>query len=489
MAVISSSREAQVVDGVRKQLLIGGDWVTARNGVFAVEDPATGEAFCEVADATADDAVHALDAAVDAGAAFAALAPRRRGEILRKAYELIVERTDELALVNTLEMGKPVEEAKAEIAYAAEFFRWFSEEAVRMEGRYNRHSDGDGRILTMKQPVGPCLLITPWNFPLAMATRKIGPAIAAGCTMILKPAAQTPLSSLALASILADAGLPAGVLNVITTSNAKDALAAVIGDPRLRKLSFTGSTPVGKALVKQAADQLLRTSMELGGNAPFLVFDDADVDAAVDGAMVAKMRNNGEACVAANRFHVADSVAEEFIDKLTTRMQALTLGRGTEDGVTMGPLIDAKQRTTTSGLVQDALDRGAHARIGGKAPERPGYFYEPTILTGIPEDAELRQAELFGPVAPVFTFSDEEQAIADANDTEYGLVSYVYTQDLRRGLRVSEAIQSGMVGLNKGLVSNPQAPFGGVKQSGFGREGGSEGIEEYVEDKYVAIDL
>ncbi|WP_267419236.1 MULTISPECIES: NAD-dependent succinate-semialdehyde dehydrogenase [unclassified Curtobacterium] len=489
MAVISSSREAQVVDGVRKQLLIGGDWATAANGVFAVEDPSTGETLCEVADATADDAVQALDAAVDAGAAFAALAPRRRGEILRKAYELIVERTDELALINTLEMGKPVEEAKAEIAYAAEFFRWFSEEAVRMDGRYNRHSDGDGRILTMKQPVGPCLLITPWNFPLAMATRKIGPAIAAGCTMILKPAAQTPLSSLALASILADAGLPTGVLNVITTGNAKDTLAAVIADPRLRKLSFTGSTPVGKALVKQAADQLLRTSMELGGNAPFLVFDDADVDAAVDGAMIAKMRNNGEACVAANRFHVADSVAEEFIDKLTSRMQALTLGRGTDEGVTMGPLIDAAQRTTTSGLVQDALDRGAHALIGGEAPDRPGYFYEPTILTGIPEDAELRQAELFGPVAPVFTFSDEEQAIADANDTEYGLVSYVYTNDLRRGLRVSEAIQSGMVGLNRGLVSNPQAPFGGVKQSGFGREGGSEGIEEYVEDKYVAIDL
>jgi succinate-semialdehyde dehydrogenase/glutarate-semialdehyde dehydrogenase len=489
MTVITPDTEAQVLGTVQKQLLIGGDWIGGGNGVFTVEDPATGEALCEIADATDRDATQALDAAVDAGAAFAAMAPRQRGEILRKAYELIVERTDELALINTLEMGKPVEEAKAEIAYAAEFFRWFSEEAVRLDGRYATHSDGQGRILTMKQPVGPCLLITPWNFPLAMATRKIGPAIAAGCTMILKPAAQTPLSSLALASILADAGLPAGVLNVITTSNAKDVLEPVIADPRLRKLSFTGSTPVGKALVKQSADQLLRTSMELGGNAPFLVFDDADIDAAVDGAMVAKMRNNGEACVAANRFHVADTVAEEFIDKLTSRMQALTLGRGTEDGVTMGPLIDHKQRTTTSGLVQEALDLGAEAVIGGQAPDRPGYFYEPTVLTGIPADAKLRQAELFGPVAPVFTFSDEEQAIADANNTEYGLVSYVFTNDLRRGLRVSEAIQSGMVGLNKGLVSNPQAPFGGVKQSGFGREGGHEGIEEYVEDKYVAIDL
>ncbi|OBI11854.1 MULTISPECIES: NAD-dependent succinate-semialdehyde dehydrogenase [unclassified Mycobacterium] len=489
MATITPAQERSVIDAVPKQLFIGGSWQNGQHGTFTVEDPATAQPLCEVADATAEDAISALDAAVDAAPSFAASAPRERAEILRRAFELIVARIDDLALINTLEMGKPVKEAKAEILYAAEFFRWFSEEAVRIDGRYSRHTDGGGRVLTLRQPVGPCLMITPWNFPLAMGTRKIGPAIAAGCTMIIKPAEQTPLSILALAAILHEAGLPGGVLNVVSTLSAPEVLAPVINDPRLRKLSFTGSTPVGRALVKQSADQLLRVSMELGGNAPFIVFEDADVDAAVDGAMVAKMRNNGEACVAANRFHLSDKIAAEFIDKLTARMSALRIGRGTEDNVDMGPLIDAAQLKTTSGLVSDAIERGAEAVIGGKAPEGPGYFYEPTVLANIPSDAPLRQSELFGPVAPIFTFSDEEQAIADGNDTEYGLVSYLYTNDLKRALRVSEALQTGMVGLNQGLVSNPQAPFGGVKQSGFGREGGYEGIDEYVEDKYIAINL
>ncbi len=489
MAPVIMQQEHAVLDAVPKHLFIGGEWRDGRSGTVGVEDPATAEVLCEVADATAEDAIEALDAAVEAGPAFAALAPRQRSEMLRGAFELIIERIDDLALLNTLEMGKPVEEAKAEIRYAAEFLRWFSEQAVRIDGRYTRHSDGNGRVLTMKQPVGPCLMITPWNFPLAMSTRKVGPAIAAGCTMVVKPAEQTPLSTFALAQILEEVGVPRGVVNVINTSSAPETLAPVIADPRLRKLSFTGSTAVGKALVRQSADGLLRLSMELGGNAPFLVFEDADIDAAVDGAMVAKMRNNGEACVAANRFHVADSVADEFIEKLVARMSALKVGRGTEDGVQMGPLIDSAQLTTTSGLVSDAIDRGADALIGGRHPDRPGYFYEPTVLTGIPSEATLRHAELFGPVAPVFTFSDEEQAIEEANDTEYGLVSFVFTRNLDRALRVSEALESGMVGLNRGLVSNPQAPFGGVKQSGFGREGGYEGIEEYLEDKYVAINV
>jgi succinate-semialdehyde dehydrogenase / glutarate-semialdehyde dehydrogenase len=490
MTTIPEARERSVIDAVHKQLLIGGQWHDGSRGTFVVEDPSKAETLCEVADATPEDAVRALDAAVEAGPAFAARAPRERAEILRRAFELVMARIDDLALINTLEMGKPVEEAKAEIVYAAEFFRWFSEEAVRVDGRYTRHTDSaNGRVLTLKQPVGACLMVTPWNFPLAMGTRKIGPAVAAGCTMVIKPAEQTPLSTLALADILREAGLPDGVLNVITTSSAPETLAPVISDPRLRKLSFTGSTPVGRALVKQSADRLLRVSMELGGNAPFVVFEDADVDAAVDGAMVAKMRNNGEACVAANRFHVSDRVADEFVSKLADRMRALKVGRGTEEGINIGPLIDDRQRKTTSELVDDGLHRGATALIGGKAPDRPGYFYEPTVLADVPADSHLRHAELFGPVAPIFTFSDEEQAVADANDTEYGLVSYVYTRDLKRALRVSEAIQSGMVGLNQGLVSNPQAPFGGVKQSGFGREGGYEGIEEYVEDKYIALNL
>jgi succinate-semialdehyde dehydrogenase/glutarate-semialdehyde dehydrogenase len=389
----------------------------------------------------------------------------------------------------TLEMGKPIAESKGEIAYAGEFFRWFAEEAVRIDGRYSVAPPGKGRVLVMRQPVGPCYFITPWNFPLAMGTRKIGPAIAAGCTMVVKPAGQTPLSMLALARILEEAGLPGGVLNVFTATSSSETTGPLIADPRLRKLSFTGSTEVGRKLMAQSADTLLRLSMELGGNAPFLVFDDADVDAAVQGAMIAKMRNVGEACTAANRFHVSGKVADEFASKLADRMRGLKLGRGVEDGVDVGPLIDDTQRSKVSELVTDAIGKGAQAVVGGTIREGAGYFYNPTVLTDVPESAELRQEEIFGPVAPVFGFDEEDAAIAAANNTEYGLVAYVFTSDLKRALRVCERLETGMIGLNQGMVSNAQAPFGGVKQSGFGREGGSEGIQEYLDTKYVAVNL
>jgi succinate-semialdehyde dehydrogenase/glutarate-semialdehyde dehydrogenase len=452
-----------------------------------VEDPATGEALCEVADASVEDARSALDAAWAAQAEWAAHPPRERGEILRRAYEALMSRVDDLALLMTLEMGKPVAESKGEIAYAADFLRWFSEEAVRIDGRFAVSPDGKSRLLTMKQPVGPCLMITPWNFPMAMGTRKIGPAVAAACTMVVKPAKQTPLSMLALASVLSEAGLPDGVLNVITSSSSGSVMKPLIEDPRLRKLSFTGSTEVGKLLMEQSAGQLLRLSMELGGNAPFLVFADADVDAAVDGAMIAKMRNGGEACTSANRFHVADSVQDEFATKLGERMGRLTVGRGTDEGVDVGPLIDDTQRSKVAELVEDARSRGASVVVGGSARDGRGYFFEPTVLAGIGDGARVLEEEIFGPVAPIAAFADEEQAIAAANATEFGLVAYVYTRDVKRALRVVEGLETGMVGLNQGLVSNAAAPFGGVKQSGFGREGGSEGIEEYLSTKYVAI--
>src|ERR687890_183490 len=420
-----ATSEQSVVDSVNKQLFIGGEWREASGGeTLAVEDPSTAEPLCEIADATPEDAMAALAAADEAQAEWSKHPPRERGEILRRAFEKLVERTDELALLMTLEMGKALAESKAEITYAAEFFRWFSEEAVRIEGRYAVPPAGAGRMLTMKQPVGPCLFITPWNFPMAMGTRKIGPAIAAGCTMVMKPAQQTPLSMLALAGI-----------------------------------------------------------------APFLVFDDADVDAAVEGAMVAKMRNIGEACTAANRFHVADGVAGEFAEKLAKRMEAMKVGRGTEEDVEVGPLIDGDQREKVADLVDDALGKGARALVGAEKMEGSGYFYRPTVLDGIPEDATLLKEEIFGPVAPVASFGSEEEAVAAANDTEYGLVAYVYTSDLGRALRVCEGLETGMVGLNQGMVSNASAPFGGIKHSGFGREGGKEGIEEYLETKYVAINL
>jgi succinate-semialdehyde dehydrogenase/glutarate-semialdehyde dehydrogenase len=454
-----------------------------------VEDPATGQSLCEVADASTDDAIAALDAAVGAGPDWANHPPRERGEVLRRAFEAIAERADELALLMTLEMGKPLAESKAEIAYGAEFFRWFSEQAVRIDGRYAVAPNGQGRLLTMKQPVGPCLLITPWNFPLAMGTRKIGPAIAAGCTMVIKPAQQTPLSMLMLAKILEEAGLPGGVLNLVTASSSSKTMAPLIEDPRLRKLSFTGSTEVGRKLMEQASGNLLRLSMELGGNAPFIVFEDANVDDAVKGALIAKMRNVGEACTAANRFHVAEPVAEQFAEKMAEKLGSMRVGRGTEDGVEVGPLIDEDQREKVSSLVEDAVDRGARALVGGHTRDGAGYFYDPTVLADIPDGSRLLREEIFGPVAPIKAFTSEQEAVGAANDTEFGLVAYVYTRDLKRALRVVEALETGMVGLNQGMVSNPAAPFGGIKQSGFGREGGPEGIEEYLETKYVAVNL
>ena len=489
MSTISASEEQRIVDESPKQLYIGGEWRDGAKGTLTVEDPSTGEALCEVADASTDDAKAALDAAVEAGPEWSQYPPRERGEILRRAFEAITARADELALLMTLEMGKPLAESKAEIAYGAEFFRWFSEQAVRIDGRYAVAPNGQGRLLTMKQPVGPCLLITPWNFPLAMGTRKIGPAIAAGCTVVVKPAQQTPLSMLMLVKILGEAGLPEGVVNLVTASSSSETMGPLIADHRLRKLSFTGSTPVGRKLMEQASENLLRLSMELGGNAPFIVFDDADIDAAVQGALIAKMRNVGEACTAANRFHVSGAVATEFAEKLAERMGAMKVGRGVEDGVEVGPLIDDTQRSKVAELVDDAVGKGARAIVGGHSRDGAGYFYDPTVLSDVPDGAELLHEEIFGPVAPVKGFTDEDEAIAAANDTEYGLVAYVYTSDLKRALRVVERLETGMVGLNQGMVSNPAAPFGGIKQSGFGREGGPEGIEEYLETKYVAVNL
>jgi succinate-semialdehyde dehydrogenase/glutarate-semialdehyde dehydrogenase len=489
MSTITPTQEHHVVDQVPKQLYIGGEWRDGAKGTLTVEDPSTAEPLCDVADASVDDAKSALDAAVDAGPAFAAMPPRDRGEILRRAFEAITARKDELALLMTLEMGKTVTESLGEITYAAEFFRWFAEEAVRIDGRYSRAANGQGRVLTMKQPVGPCLMITPWNVPLAMGTRKIGPAVAAGCTIVVKPAQQTPLSMLALARILEEAGLPGGVLNLITASSSSETTGPLIADPRLRKMSFTGSTEVGRKLVAQSADSLLRLSMELGGNAPFIVFEDADIDAAVTGAMLAKMRNMGEACTSANRFLIAGPVADQFAEKLAAKMGTLTVGRGVQEGVDVGPLIDDNQRGKVAELVQDAIGRGATAVVGGQARDGAGYFYNPTVLTDVPADATLLSEEIFGPVAPLTGFADEDEAIAAANNTEYGLVAYVYTNDLKRALRVCERLETGMIGLNQGIVSNAQAPFGGVKASGFGREGGYEGIEEYLSTKYVAINL
>ena len=487
---MSASTESGVVDAVGKELFIGGKWVTAEAGkTFPVLDPATGKELCQVADASPADGVAALDAAVAAQADFAKMAPRERGEILRRAYELLMARQEELALLMTLEMGKPLAESKGEIAYAAEFFRWFAEEAVRIEGGYATAPNGSGRFLITKQPVGPTILITPWNFPMAMGTRKIGPAIAAGCTSVNKPAAQTPLSMLALAGILAEAGLPAGVLNVVTTSHSGEVMEPLIRDGRARKLSFTGSTGVGRKLLEQCADKVLRTSMELGGNAPFLVFEDADMDAAIEGAMLAKMRNIGEACTAANRFYVQRGVVEEFSRRLTERMQALPMGRGTEKDVVVGPLIDEAAVDKVTELVKDATDRGARVLTGGAGVDGPGHFYQATVLTDVPQEARLTHEEIFGPVAPITAFDTEEEAVAKANDTEFGLVSYVYTSDLKRALRVSEALEAGMIGLNQGIVSNPAAPFGGIKASGLGREGGSFGIDEFLETKYIAVAL
>jgi succinate-semialdehyde dehydrogenase / glutarate-semialdehyde dehydrogenase len=470
------------------KLLINGEWRDADGGeTFAVLDPADASVLARVADGSVNDALDALDAAVAAQPAWAASAPRERGEILRTAFELINQRADDLAELISLEMGKPIAEARGEVSYGNEFFRWFSEEAVRIHGRWMNAPAGGSRLLTIRKPVGPCYFITPWNFPLAMGTRKIGPAIAAGCTMVVKPAELTPLTMLALGAILAEAGLPDGVLNIVPTSSSSAQSTAVMADDRLRKVSFTGSTAVGKVLVRQSADQLQRVSMELGGNAPFLVFEDADIDAAVDGAMIAKMRNMGEACTAANRFLVHESVAREFGDKLAARMGALTVGRGQSAGVEVGPLIEEKAVESVGQLVTDAVHDGAQVLTGGHVPDGPGFFYAPTVLLGVDPESEINSQEIFGPVAPISTFSSEAEAVRRANATEYGLASYVYTRDLARTIRLAESLEYGMVGVNSGLISNPAAPFGGMKQSGFGREGGFEGIEEYLETTYVAL--
>ncbi len=485
-----TTEEQRIIDEVPKGLYIGGQWRDAAEGkTLSVEDPSTGESLCEVADATPDDAMAALAAAHETQAEWAATPPNDRAEILNRAFESLTERADDLALLMTLEMGKTLVESRGEIAYAAEFFRWFSGEALRIDGQYKVAGNGASRVLVMRQPIGPSLMITPWNFPTAMGTRKIGPAVAAGCTMVMKPAQNTPLSMLMLAKLLEDAGLPGGVLNVITASSSGSTMGPLIEDPRTRKLSFTGSTEVGRKLIAQSADQVLKVSMELGGNAPFLVFDDADVDDAIAGAMLAKMRNIGEACTSANRFHVAASVADEFAEKLAAQMGEMKIGRGTEDDVKVGPLINEDQRSKVAELVGDAAGKGAKVLCGGKRVDGPGYFYEPTVLSSVTPDARLLKEEIFGPVAPVIGFESEDDAIAAANDTEYGLVAYVYTRDLKRALRVIEGLETGMVGLNQGMVSNAGAPFGGVKQSGVGREGGNEGIDEYLETKYVAINL
>ena len=480
--------QQDLIASVPTGLLIGGSWRDSSDGgTLKVEDPSTGEILTEVADATVADGKAALDAAVAAQADWAKVPPRDRGEILRSAFDTITERADDFAMLMTLEMGKTLSESRGEVAYGAEFFRWFAEEAVRVHGRYAVAPNGATRLVTMKAPVGPTLMITPWNFPLAMGTRKIGPAIAAGCTMVVKPAGQTPLSMLALAKLLQECGLPDGVLNVVTTSRTGDVMEPIIRDPRLRKLTFTGSTGVGRKLVEQSAQQLLRVSMELGGNAPFIVFEDADLDRAVEGAMLAKMRNIGEACTAANRFYVHESLVEDFGSRFAERMAALTVGRGTEDGVDVGPLIDAKARDGVAEMVEDAKAQGATVVVGGSPADGPGYFFQPTVVTGVPKTARVMQEEIFGPVAPIASFSTEEEVLEAANSTEYGLVAYVFTRDLSRMIRVSEALEFGMVGFNQGIVSNPAAPFGGVKASGFGREGGFEGIEEYLETKYVGI--
>lgn len=469
-------------------LFIDGAWLPASTGDrFDVIDPSTGDVLATVADASVADGDAALAAAHRAQESWGRTAPRERAEILRRAFDLVTARAEDFALAMTLEMGKPLAEARGEVAYGAEFLRWFSEEAPRIAGRYSTAPDGRNRLLVVQKPVGPCLFITPWNFPLAMATRKIAPAIAAGCTMVLKPAALTPLTALLLTEVLREAGLPDGVLNVIPTTHAGAVTGPLVRDPRLRKLSFTGSTGVGQRLIADSAAQVLRVSMELGGNAPFLVFEDADLDAAVDGAVLAKMRNGGEACVAANRFLVHESVAAEFAERFSARIGAFVPARGTDPSSTVGPLVDAATRDKVASLVDGAVAQGARVAVGGAAIPGPGYFYQPTVLVDVPADADILREEIFGPVAPILTFGDEEEAIRLANDTEFGLVCFAYTRDLDRGLRLAERLETGMLGLNAGVVSNPAAPFGGVKQSGLGREGGAEGIHEYLETVYVGI--
>ncbi|MGY1984196.1 NAD-dependent succinate-semialdehyde dehydrogenase [Nocardia gipuzkoensis] len=483
-----TERETTLLSAAPHQLFIGGEWIDAASGrTFPVRDPATGRIVREVADATADDAIRALDAAVAAQEPWAATAPRTRSDILRAAWELVQQHSDDLALLMTVEMGKPIAEARGEVAYGGEFLRWFSEEAVRIHGRYGLNPEGTGQMIVSQRPVGPSFFITPWNFPFAMATRKIAPALAAGCTVVIKPPQLTPLTTLYFTQLLVQAGLPTGVVNVVTSASSRRVSAPIIADPRLRKLSFTGSTEVGRQLIAQAADNVLRVSMELGGNAPFVVFEDADLGKAVNGALTAKFRNIGQACTAANRFIVHEDVADEFAKRITERVEEMKIGRGTEEGVTIGPLIDDDAVNKTAELVADATARGAVLLTGGAKVDGPGSFYQPTVLTGVADGSEILQEEIFGPVLAIATFATEEEAIRLANNTEYGLVSYVYTKDLARGHRMIDKLETGMMGLNAGVVSNAAAPFGGVKQSGVGREGGFEGIHEFLSTKYTLI--
>ena len=483
---MSSATETTLLESVPDGLFIGGEWRSAASGAtLNVYDPATGEVIKAIANGGVEDGAAAMDAAVDAAPAWAKTPPRERAEILRRAFDLVQQRQDHVALLMTLEMGKPLAESKSEVKYGGEFLRWFSEEAVRIFGRYGINPEGTGRMIVSQHAVGPCFLITPWNFPLAMATRKIAPALAAGCTVVIKPPELTPLTTLYFVQILSEAGLPAGVVNVITTHTSSKVSAPIIADPRLRKLSFTGSTEVGRKLLEQAAEGILRTSMELGGNAPFLIFDDADLAAAVDGAMLAKFRNIGQACTAANRFIVHEAVADEFAARVTERVQTFKVGRGTEEDVQIGPLINADAVDKADSLVRDATERGAKVLTGGHSIEGPGTFYEPTVVAGVRPGSDILREEIFGPVLSIVTFADEDEAVRIANDTEYGLVGYAYTKDLARGQRLVESLQTGMLGLNIGVVSNAAAPFGGVKQSGIGREGGFEGIHEYLSTKYT----
>lgn len=483
---MTSTRESDLLASVPDGLLIGGKWRPASSAAtLTVDDPSTGRTIKTIADAGADDGMAALDAAVAAAAGWAATPARERGEILRRAFDLLQERREDVALLMTLEMGKPLAEARGEVTYGAEFLRWFAEEAVRVTGRYGPNPEGTGRMIVTQHPVGPCFLITPWNFPLAMATRKIAPALAAGCTVVIKPAALTPLTTLYFAQLLQDSGLPDGVVNVITTSSSSAVSGPIIADPRLRKLSFTGSTPVGQRLLEQAATGVLRTSMELGGNAPFVVFEDADLDEAVKGALAAKFRNIGQACTAANRFIVHRSVAHEFARRVTAAVRGFVIGRGTEPDVTIGPLVDAKAVAKAEALVQDAVARGAELAAGGSRVDGPGTFFEPTVLTGVAPGSDILREEIFGPVLAITEFDTEDEAVALANSTEYGLVSYVYTESLSRGQRMIDRLETGMMGLNAGVVSNAAAPFGGWKMSGLGREGGAEGIHEYLQTKYT----
>ncbi|HWS50881.1 MAG TPA: NAD-dependent succinate-semialdehyde dehydrogenase [Microbacterium sp.] len=480
--------EQALLDSVPTGLFIGGHWTDAETGgTFDVRDPATGEVIHSIADATPGDGIRALDAAVAAQEAWAATAPRTRSDILRRAFDLVQEHKEDLALLMTLEMGKPVAEARGEVAYGGEFLRWFSEEAVRINGRYGLNPEGTGHMVVSQRPVGPSFFVTPWNFPFAMATRKIAPALAAGCTVVIKPPALTPLTTMFFVSLLEKAGLPAGVVNVVQTSRSSALSAPIIADPRLRKLSFTGSTEVGRKLIAQAAEGVLRVSMELGGNAPFVVFEDADLDKAVEGALAAKFRNIGQACTAANRFIVHTDVAGEFARRVTERVNAMKIGRGTEEDVAIGPLIDDDAVAKAGELVDDAVERGATLLAGGKALEGTGSFYQPTVLTDVVPGSAILREEIFGPVLAIATFGSEEEAVRLANDTEYGLVSYVFTENLQRGQRMIDALETGMMGLNVGVVSNAAAPFGGVKQSGVGREGGFEGIHEYLSTKYTLI--